>query len=362
MLLAFWGNVFLSFLFFLFAPIQTWFYSHWCQYLHVFFFVFFFTTDEASRRRDCFTPELTGHHELTVNQSFYCWPKCFLCHYSSEVWVSWTSAHKLEAVSCWWIASRHIKVSKCLPGIHILGGFTAVGVFEDRSCHFLVITESHKALSVSGYSRASHQKRDSDKELKPAGDLELKGRKEQSFFFFVCFFFVICRQDGLHVSILKLSPKIVSDNIFAVAWGVFICFSACLLLSYIQSTVDKVWYWAQVCMCHCPYTAVSLCAMSGWPWRWEERGSRSQRASGERVFVSQVHCRKWKMKMKRGGGCVCVHGALVIGRGCHLWREINNVFLQICWVILGGSLEWRGKKMNTWKSGLTQHIQAFRFS
>lgn len=47
---------------------------------------------------------------------------------------------------------------------------------------------------------------------------------------------------------------------------------------------------------------------------------------------SQVRCRKWKMKMKVGKGCG--GGALVIVGGCHFWREINNIFLQICLVIL----------------------------
>lgn len=104
---------------------------------------------------------------------------------------------------------------------------------------------------------------------------------------------------------------------------VYLCSYACL-----------VWYWVPICMCDCAYTVYRVCVADMWPRWWEERGA--QRGSSERVFVSQVHYRKWKMKMKkRKNG---MRGALVIGGGCHFWREINNVFLQICRVILGGRL------------------------
>lgn len=51
----------------------------------------------------------------------------------------------------------------------------------------------------------------------------------------------------------------------------------------------------------------------------------------ERVFGLRCTAGNEKWKWKWG-----VRGALVIGGGCHFWWEINNVFLQICLVILGG--------------------------
>lgn len=50
-------------------------------------------------------------------------------------------------------------------------------------------------------------------------------------------------------------------------------------------------YWLCVC--------VRVADLSMWPLRWLERGLGTQRGSSEWVFVSQVHCRKWKMKMKK---------------------------------------------------------------
>lgn len=86
------------------------------------------------------------------------------------------------------------------------------------------------------------------------------------------------------------------------------CFASCdffffAVFQYIQSTA---WQGTILSLClHerlCIYTdcvCVRVADLSMWPLRWLERGLGTQRGSSEWVFVSQVHCRKWKMKMKK---------------------------------------------------------------
>lgn len=102
--------------------------------------------------------------------------------------------------------------------------------------------------------------------------------------------------------------------------------------------------------------------MSPWPRRWEESRSGVQRGISQRVFVSQVRRRKWKMKMKEGkrNG---MQGALVIGGSCccYLWRKINNIFVQICYS--GWEAGIKGEMMNLWISSVCTHMftRAVRF-
>lgn len=65
----------------------------------------------------------------------------------------------------------------------------------------------------------------------------------------------------------------------------------------------------------------------------------------ERVFGLRCTAGNEKWKWKWGWG---VWRALVIGGGCHFWREINNVFLQICLLILGGEI-WKVGRGRRWR-------------
>lgn len=106
------------------------------------------------------------------------------------------------------------------------------------------------------------------------------------------------------------------------------CVPVCVLCSFIQSTVDTVLHYL-VCVYLNAHIQRTVCCV--WAVMWQERWLGADEELCERVFGLRCTAGNEKWKWKWG-----VRGALVIGGGCHFWWEINNVFLQICLVILGG--------------------------